>query len=470
MSTQEKSSTKDLKSMTLDEIQSLVNESVSRSVQRAMTTLQETIARSVALAIDQAMPQQSPLDQFWSAEDTAHSSKGCKPTDKSIKKRHIILDDYTPSKLRKLHKKRESEVYFEGSQQACSDDIGVTLSHPEPSAREEVNGDGVRTASNRVKADSYMESSNDFSTIDYEDSDPEDSVHSQDICEDSDTVSPNPVNQDIILDSNGIPYFDPSQIKPLSSGERVPHPQILKYLNLWIRKGLDKTARNKLRAECPRPTLPLKAAVTPDIDPILIKYLIKSGKNPKKGLDRSFKACQDKFLDLLGPLTKILDLSEEAASTGNPVDVNVLKGLAQRAICMFGNTNAAFCAERRRAILMKLDPQLCHLATSESRTPTDGMLFGESFIKEISKFVRLSSTLDKAQASLKFFGRAGRSRDHFPSRNSQFRQTQKGPSQTNRPSYPIPYTKPSPFFPTIEGLRKSKGRRDFTRFRPSAAF
>ncbi|KAJ1093717.1 hypothetical protein NDU88_006809 [Pleurodeles waltl] len=52
--------------------------------------------------------------------------------------------------------------------------------------------------------------------------------------------------------------------------------------------------------EAPTP----KVTKTPELDPTLVTFLKKSAKDPKKGIDRAWRGCQDKLLDISGPLTK----------------------------------------------------------------------------------------------------------------------------------------------------------------------
>lgn len=47
-------------------------------------------------------------------------------------------------------------------------------------------------------------------------------------------------------------------------------------------------------------------ALTPEIDPRMATFLQKFIRDPKKGIDRSWRACQDKLLVALGPITKNL--------------------------------------------------------------------------------------------------------------------------------------------------------------------
>ncbi|KAJ1116904.1 hypothetical protein NDU88_005109, partial [Pleurodeles waltl] len=100
----------------------------------------------------------------------------------------------------------------------------------------------------------------------------------------------------------------------------------------------------------------------------------KFGKDPKKGLDRSWRICQDKLLDVTGPLTKILEMAFLAKESGTPVDTEVLIGWAQRSLCLLGNANCAVSSERRKSILMRIDPKLTDLATSEAGPSADGLL------------------------------------------------------------------------------------------------
>ncbi|XP_063289505.1 uncharacterized protein LOC134573649 [Pelobates fuscus] len=123
--------------------------------------------------------------------------------------------------------------------------------------------------------------------------------------------------------------------------------------------------------------------------------------------------CQDKFLDTLGPVTKLYELLESAQSTGAPVDFEVAFGWLQRLICMIGNANTAMSTERRKAILLKIEPKLANMASNEPGASANGLLFGESFVKDLGSYVKTFTALDKAQSSIKrvfspkVFGGAG---------------------------------------------------------------
>ncbi|KAJ1102431.1 hypothetical protein NDU88_007481 [Pleurodeles waltl] len=76
--------------------------------------------------------------------------------------------------------------------------------------------------------------------------------------------------------------------------------------------------RNTLRLQCPRPSLLGKVADTPELDSSMATFLKKYAKDPKKRLDRAWRGCHDKLLDILGPLTKMLELAVQAKKSGHP--------------------------------------------------------------------------------------------------------------------------------------------------------
>ncbi|XP_078518949.1 uncharacterized protein LOC144784149 [Lissotriton helveticus] len=224
--------------------------------------------------------------------------------------------------------------------------------------------------------------------------------------------------------------FDPSTIFRPRSSEWFPEQSTADYVAAKLRQPLPQDVRLRLRSECPRPSLPFRVACTPEIDPKLCTFFAKYIKDPKKGIDRSWKACQDKLLDVVGPLTKIIELAQCSKESGVPLSVDDIAGWSQRAMCLLGNANCALSAERRRSLLLKIDPKLGELSSSEAGPIAQGALFGDPFVKELGKFVATFSALDKAQASMKkffpkkVFGGAGRGRGR-----SSGRQFQQGPNR-----------------------------------------
>ncbi|KAJ1174100.1 hypothetical protein NDU88_005923 [Pleurodeles waltl] len=107
----------------------------------------------------------------------------------------------------------------------------------------------------------------------------------------------------ILVDHAGEPLFDPSLMVHPNSKEWYPSDHVADYVSFFLRHPLDKATRNKLKSECPRPSLPDNITSTPIIDPNMLMFFTKFGKDPKKGVDRAWSGCQDKLLDLVGPLT-----------------------------------------------------------------------------------------------------------------------------------------------------------------------
>ncbi|XP_053310368.1 uncharacterized protein LOC128472509 [Spea bombifrons] len=256
-----------------------------------------------------------------------------------------------------------------------------------------------------------------------------------------------------LLDPQGEPLFDPDNLIHPRSADWFPTEHVAKYIAARVRHPLDKATRNKLKAECPRPTVPDLACNTPDVDPKIAQFLGKTGWRPKKGLDFSLRNCQDKVLDVLGPCARIFEMVEEAISGVTPLDLMSIRGWIQRAICLIGNANTALASERRRAILIKIEPKLVNMATSEPGTSAKGMLFGDKFVKDLGSFVQTFTALDKAQANMKrvfspkVFGGAGRGRGRLagryhrgPNHGSRGPNTSRQTHQEYRPAA-------APFFP-----------------------
>ncbi|XP_078541642.1 uncharacterized protein LOC144827071 [Lissotriton helveticus] len=231
--------------------------------------------------------------------------------------------------------------------------------------------------------------------------------------------------------------FDPNTIYRPRSSEWTPEKSTAHYVAAKLRQPLSQDVRLRLRSECPRPNLPNRVAATPEIDPKLCTFFAKYIKEPKKGIDRSWKACQDKLLDVVGPLTKIIELSQRSKETGMPLPVEDVAGWAQRAMCLLGNANCALSAERRRSLLLKIYPKLGELSSSEAGAVAQGALFGDPFVKELGKFVATFSALDKAQASMKkmlpkkVFGGAGRGRGRSSGRQFQQGSNRGQPRRNN---------------------------------------
>ncbi|XP_044142751.1 uncharacterized protein LOC122932427 [Bufo gargarizans] len=270
--------------------------------------------------------------------------------------------------------------------------------------------------------------------------------------------------EDLLLDPSGEPLFNPEELHHPRSAEWMPATHVAQYMEARIRNPLSKESRNKLRAECPRPLIPHKVCETPSVDPKMVQFLAKTGFNPRKGLDAALKAVQDKLLDITGPLAKIFDLAESAIAAGSQVDPIELRGWAQRAICVAGNTNTSLAIERRKAILIKIEPKLSNLALTEAGKDAQGLLFGDSFIKELGKYVGAFTALDKAQTSMRrvfqgrFSNRAGSARGRLSGR-SNFHARGSGRGSFNyRASLQDQRHQPS-FFPSRGAPFRSRGFR-----------
>ncbi|KAJ1134599.1 hypothetical protein NDU88_001050 [Pleurodeles waltl] len=132
-----------------------------------------------------------------------------------------------------------------------------------------------------------------------------------------------------------------------------------------------------------------------DLDERMATFLGKCLQHPKKDINQSWCAYQDKLLDLVGPLTHILGMAEDAKASWSLIPPEVISGWAQRAIIVLGDANRAISTERHYSLLIKIDPKLGDLATSVVSPIAQGGLFGDPLIREQGKFVRTFNSLDK---------------------------------------------------------------------------
>ncbi|XP_044136978.1 uncharacterized protein LOC122928313 [Bufo gargarizans] len=287
-----------------------------------------------------------------------------------------------------------------------------------------------------------------------------------------------PLDSDTIMDPSGQAMFDPRNIRHPRSGEWSPPEHLSRFMHLWLRKPLEKEVRNRLRSECPRPSLPDKVAQTPEFDKVMTTFMMRSGRDPRRGLEKGLWGAQDNLLDSVGPLARIMYLADDAYAKADSFSTedfrewaHDIREWAQRCFCFIGNANVTLSSERRKAALFRINGKLADLGTKEIGPQAQGKLFGEPFLKELNKHVNVFTSLNKAQSSMRsvfrsnptrgVFGRAGRQRGRAASRF--------WPSG--------PRTQPTPFYPTRDcqqrpfsrGSDRGRGIRGRGRSRFTAA-
>ncbi|KAJ1084571.1 hypothetical protein NDU88_004717 [Pleurodeles waltl] len=78
----------------------------------------------------------------------------------------------------------------------------------------------------------------------------------------------------------------------------------------------------------------------------MLLFFTKFGKDPKKGVDRAWSNSQNRLLDLVEPLTRIVDLAEGAKTEGTLVDPEILKPVvACDGLVTSVPSNAVACAD-----------------------------------------------------------------------------------------------------------------------------
>ncbi|KAJ1210870.1 hypothetical protein NDU88_006232 [Pleurodeles waltl] len=119
-----------------------------------------------------------------------------------------------------------------------------------------------------------------------------------------------------ILQIQPLTFWTPEDLLHPHSSEWSPAPKVAAHIYSGrLGKPLDTKVRSRLRAECPRPALEGKVTERHESDPKMTTFLAKFLHNAKKGIDRSWRSCQDKLLHVAGALSKILDITEDAKTS-----------------------------------------------------------------------------------------------------------------------------------------------------------
>ncbi|KAM4748857.1 nuclear protein MDM1 [Rhinophrynus dorsalis] len=137
---------------------------------------------------------------------------------------------------------------------------------------------------------------------------------------------------------------------------------------------------------------------SPLLKPVFMSH---SDRDPRKGMEKGLRLTQDKLLDVIGPLAQILHMVDSALTQGTPLDPTFIREWALHSFCLLGNANTALSSERRKAALLRIDSKLADLVAKEMGPSSDGLLFGEKFLKELQKHVNLFTMLNKAQTSMR---------------------------------------------------------------------
>ncbi|KAM8977614.1 uncharacterized protein RCH25_047525 [Pelodytes ibericus] len=428
-------------------LDSTMSRSVTQAIQLAMGLMSANIAQSISSAL---MNTNAPVTQNVS-QPTGKRTLTTGPGRKASCKTHHT-QPITSKKLKM------------GMATPATEAVVTPRKRAQYRAKSVRNWKAAKAALDYSSSESFAEEVSD------ESDEPDTDIPSEeDIPDNSAEVGlvtlPVPTDTATLLDPQGEPLFDSDNLQHPRSAEWFPADHIAKYIAARVRKPLDKITRNKLRAECPRPTVPDLACDTPEVDPKIAQFLGKSGWKTKKGLDFSLRVCQDKVLDIMGPCAKIFELVETGLSNDTPVDLPTIKGWIQRVICLIGNANTAIATERRKAILLKIEPKLVNMAVTEPGPPAKGLLFGDNFVKELGSFVHTFTSLDKAQSKMKrvfqnkVFGGAGRFRGRLPGRGSRgpFRGS-RGPTST-RSSFVEHRPASTAFFPQRSRPWQNRGAR-----------
>ena len=125
----------------------------------------------------------------------------------------------------------------------------------------------------------------------------------------------------------------------------------------------------------------------PKLDPMLATVLLKDAMKTDSYLSR----LQRFWLDAVAPLAAILEGSDAGGLTPEQA-----YAAAQSALCLLGNANNYMAQERRKRVLMNVNPALKSMAEEENTFQQAGpMLFGEEFAKKATDRVEAVKAIKK---------------------------------------------------------------------------
>ena len=176
----------------------------------------------------------------------------------------------------------------------------------------------------------------------------------------------------------------------------------------------------------------------PKLDPVIQTIVPSDATKADSYLSR----LQQFWLDMTAPLMAITETVEEGKLTAE-----MAVSATQMALVLMGNAHQHMAQERRKRLLMNLNPALKSMANDEKSFKNAApILFGDEFVKlateRVDQLKAISKFLKPEQKSNCFFGyhpqnssrggrgggnKSGRGRFHPYSKNSNYR-----PSQSNQ--------------------------------------
>ena len=184
--------------------------------------------------------------------------------------------------------------------------------------------------------------------------------------------------------------FDPST-EPDDSWD--PPSAMSSFLERHFNRELPGKDKDAILKEFPKPNcVTLKA---PKLDGLVKEQLMRKGKDPRFGTERTLFKLQEQLLEVAGPLTCLW------ADILNPeVDLKAGEVLhqLQRALVLLGNTSHGITVERRKIACSRINPKLKSIASEEFADRKEH-LFGPGFLDKASKIVETEKAFDKVSDS-----------------------------------------------------------------------
>ena len=180
--------------------------------------------------------------------------------------------------------------------------------------------------------------------------------------------------------------FDPT-IPP--EGTWDPPGSMTAFLDKHFNRCLSSTEREAILTDFPKPNC--AALQAPRLDDLVKDQLVKKGKDPQFGTERTLFKLQQQLLEVSGPLTCLW--ADMLNPDTDPSSEEIVL-LLQRALVILGSSSHTISLERRRIACTRINPKLKPIA-SEEFTDRKDQLFGPGFLEKASKKLEADKALEK---------------------------------------------------------------------------
>ena len=166
------------------------------------------------------------------------------------------------------------------------------------------------------------------------------------------------------------------------------------FLEKHFQQPLAPKDRDAIKMDFPRPAC--TALSVPKLDEEIKDQIMKAGKNPHFGAEKSLFKIQERILEMAGPLTCLWSDMLNQTATVKQEDVLLL---IQRVLVLLGGASHSITQERRRIAWGRVNPANTLPDDTEQSEEKEVTLFGGGFLERATKRIEKAKELEKVTGS-----------------------------------------------------------------------